>query len=159
VFPTGTQLREVNYGYSVSGAAKTIPATTSQNLFTVSGGRILLTSFVGQITTVIGATATTLSVGVTPSGGSLQAAVIATATAITGLAVGTLVSVALPVTGLVVGAAPGVLPIGGATIDDQTALLVVPGVINVSTSATTTGALSYTMTYLPYDSGATVTAL
>jgi hypothetical protein len=146
----------------VSGTAKTIPATTSQNLFTVSGGRILLTSFVGQVTTVIGATATTLSVGVTPSGGSLQAAAIATATAINGSAVGTLVSVAMTssgATGLVVGSAPGVLPINGASIDDQTAMLITAGNINVSTSATTTGAITWSMSYLPYDSAATVTAL
>jgi hypothetical protein len=142
-----------------SGAAKTIPATTSQNLFTVSGGRILLTSFVGQVTTVIGATATTLSVGVTPSGGTLQAAAIATATAINGSAVGTLVSVAMPVAALVVGASAGLVAIGGASIDDQTALLVGPGAINISTSATTTGAMSWAMSYLPYDSAATVTAL
>jgi hypothetical protein len=159
VFPKGAQLLDANYGISVTEPAKTIPATTFSNIFTVSGGRILLTSLVGQVTTAIGALATTLSIGFTPTGGSLVAASIATATAITSSPVGTLVSVAFPVAGLVVGVNPGVVALGGASIDDQTGLLVSAGVISISTSASTTGAMSWTMTYLPYDAAAGVAAV
>lgn len=157
VFPSGAQLRETTYGISVQEPAKTIPQTTFSNIFTITGGRIILTTLVGQVTTAIGGTAITLSVGTTPSGGSLAAAAIATATAITSLAVGALVSVANPVGALVVGGASGVVALGGSSIDDATCLLVSPGVINISTSANNTGAMSWTCTYVPYDSGAVVT--
>jgi hypothetical protein len=40
-------------GASVSRAAAALPASTTGNLFTVTGGRILLTGIVGQVTTVI----------------------------------------------------------------------------------------------------------
>jgi hypothetical protein len=157
--PSGLQLREANYGLIVQEPAKNIPQTTFSNIFTVSGGRVLLTTLVGQVTTVIGGTATTLSVGVTPTGGSLVAAAIATASTITGLALGALVSVVNPVGALVVGTASGVLAIGGSSIDDASCLLVAPGVINISTSANNTGAMSWACTYVPYDVGAVVTAV
>jgi hypothetical protein len=162
VFPTGLQIRESLYGLIVQEPAKNIPQTNFSNIFTVSGGRVLLTSLVGQVTTAIGATATTISVGVTPTGGSLAAAAIATATAITSAAVGTLVSVAMPVGALVVGAVAGtgVLALGGSNLfSTGSQLLVSPGVINISTSANDTGAMSWTCTYIPYDTGATVTAV
>jgi hypothetical protein len=157
--PTGAQLRGASYGLVVAGAAKTIPASTFQNIFTVTGGRILLTSLSGVVTTVIGGTVTTLSVGVTPTGGSLSAAALASATAITSAAVGTLIAVPDVVAGALVVSASGVSATAGVSISSGGICLVSAGVINVSTSATTTGAIQYTLTYIPIDPGAVVTAL
>jgi hypothetical protein len=166
VFPTGAQLRYANFGVIVTGAAKTIPQTATQTIFTVSGGRILLTSLIGQVTTVIGATVTTLSVGVTPSGGALAAAALCTASAITSAVVGSFVAVQLTITNaLIVSGASGVLQAGssagsglGDDIMDGGIAIVSAGVINVTTSASTTGAIAWAMTYVPWDTGAAVVA-
>lgn len=157
VFPRGVELFEATYGIVVSEPARALPATAALNIFTVTG-RVILTTLTGQVTTAIGATAVTLSAGFTPAGGSLSAAAIATATAITSAPVGSLVSVAMPAGPLVL-STTGVIALGGASIDDQTGLVLGTGNINISTSATTTGALSWTMTYVPYDAGANVTAV
>lgn len=147
----GVQLRTLLLGTKIDEPAATLPATTTANIFTVSGGRILITSLVGTCTTVCTATATTLSIGLTPTTGTAQNAGIATATAVTSSEVGTLVSVN-------VGAAPGALIVGakaGAAVNGGggTGLVVEPGTITITTSATNTGAFSWTMTYIEYDDG------
>jgi hypothetical protein len=166
VFPSASQVREAALGLSVAGAAKNLPATTSQGIFTVSGGRVLITSLIGIVTTAVQNQACTLSVGFTPTGGSLSAAALATASSIINLAVGAMVAIPQNQTGLVVGSAsPGVLgPGNGATSvvslpGDGGVCILNSGTISVSTSATNTGALKYSLTYVPYDDGATVTAL
>jgi hypothetical protein len=168
VFPRGAELLGASYGLQVVEPAKTIPATTFSNIFTVSGGRVLVTSLTGVVTTVIGAVATTLSVGVTPTGGSLAATGLCTATAITSLPVGAQVGIPPLISGaLVVSAASGVLQAGsgsgtsaiGVPVINGGIAVVSPGVININTSATTTGALSWTLMYVPLDTGALVTAV
>ena len=149
------------FGAIITGTAKTIPGTATQSIFTVTGGLILLTSLVGLVTTAIGATATTLSAGSTPTGGSANNTALATATAITSSTVGTIVAVqkfTAP------GVAQAIVVINGAAsaggVLDTSGIAVVPaGVITVTTSATTTGAITWRLTYLPYDIGVSVTAL
>jgi hypothetical protein len=165
VFPTGIQLREALFGLLVSGASKTIPQTTTQTVFNVSGGRILLTSLLGIVSvTPIGGAATTLSVGVTPTGGASAPTALATATAITSSPVGTTVLVPPAAGALVVGGASGVLASGlsGAfylgQISQGGLALVSAGVITVTTNASTTGAITWSITYMPYDQAAVVTA-
>lgn len=168
VTPRGIELLVAHYGNQVFEPAKTIPGTTFSNIFTVSGGRVLLTSLTGVVTTVIGATATTLSVGVTPTGGSLAATALCTATSINGSAVGTQVGVPPIITNaLIVSPASNVLQAGngattaaiGVPIINGGIATVSPGVININTSATTTGAMSWTLMYIPLDSAAFVTAV
>jgi hypothetical protein len=157
--PTGAQLRAANFGLVIAGAPKTIPATATQSIFTVTGGRILLTSLSGVVTTVIGGTVTTLSVGVTPTGGALAAAALASATAITSATVGTLISIPDIGGNALVVAASGFTVAAGISLSSGGIGLVSAGVINVTTSATTTGAIQYSLTYMPIDIGAVVTAL
>jgi hypothetical protein len=52
-----------------SKASATLPATTTQNLFTISGGRVLVKGLIGEVTTVVQAQACNLKVSVDPSGG------------------------------------------------------------------------------------------
>lgn len=148
-----SQLLALAYGYEVTKAAQTIPQTATANLFTVSGGNVLVTAIVGEVTTVIGGTATTLSLGLTPTTGTANATGLATATAITSKEVGTLATIQ-PSSGvgggLVVGANAGqgvFLPVP---------VLVPPGTISWTTSASTTGAMKWYLTYIPLDAGAAV---
>lgn len=154
------------YGTIVTGTAKTLPASTTGHLFTVSGGRVLITSVTGVVSTVIQSQLSTLSVGNTPTGGSAAVASIAAAiTTISGLPVGTTLAVppfssGSPAT-LVATGASGVLPGAdiGFSLDDGGICLVPAGTIDCTTSATDTGAIIWSVGYVPYDAGATVTAL
>lgn len=151
---TGPAIRLIAVGTQVSRAAANLPATAAQNIFSVTGGRILLTSLVAQVTTVIQNQACTAKITNTPAAGT--ATDIASATSIIAKEVGTLIS--MPVTkggALVVGANAG----DGLLIGELSALLLQPGTISYTTSATNTGALSWALTYVVYDTGATVAAL
>lgn len=166
VFPRPAEIFGATYGLAVTGGAKTLPATGTGGIFTVAGGRVVVTSLTAVVSTAIQNQACTLSVGNTPSGGSHATTSLCTATSIINLAVGT--SLAVPLlqsSALLVGAASGVLPgngsgsaLGVAAVNGG--LCMVPaGTIDVTTSATNTGAITYTVTYVPYDAGASITAL
>lgn len=149
---SGKSLRQNTLGFRVERAASTIPATATQSIFTISGGRILVTGLLGEVTTVIGGVATTLSMVSTPTVGS--ATTLTSATAITSREVGALAS--LPVAG-----AGGALTVSnaGSLAQFPSAPWVVPaGTIGITTSATTTGAMKWSLTYIPLDDGASVTA-
>lgn len=150
----GPQIKELLLGLTVSEPAGVLPATATGNLFTVTGGRVIVTSLVGQCTTVCTATATTVSVGVTPTTGSANNTGIATATAVTSAEVGSLVS--LPVTK---GALLVNVLAGGSAQVTPTGYVVNPGTITITTSATNTGAFKWDLTYIPLDTGASVTAV
>jgi hypothetical protein len=153
------------YGVLVTGGAKTLPASGTGHLFTVAGGRVMITSVTGVVSTVIQAQACTISIGNTPSGGSGANTSIATASSsVSGVAVGATFGVPPYSSGaaaLVFTAASGVLPAAdlGVSVDDGGLYLVPAGTIDWTTSATNTGAITWTVGYVPYDSGATVTAL
>lgn len=152
-----------NYGVLVTGAAKTLPASTSGDIFTVTGGRVVVTSLTGVVTTAIQNQACALSVGHKPTGGSSQVATLASATSIINFALGSSLAVASlnsGVAALVVLAPTAVVP-GvdlGISADDGGLALVPAGSIQVTTSATNTGAITWSVTYIPYDAGAVVTA-
>lgn len=96
VFPRPAELFDAWYGLPVTGGARTLPATATGHLFTVAGGRVLVTAVIGSVTTAIQAQACTLSIGNTPSGGSAAVASIATASSsISGLATGSSLGVAV----------------------------------------------------------------
>src|SRR5882762_7489144 len=76
----GSQLRTVDLGLQVLKAAQTLPQTTTLTLFTVTGGRVAITSLVGTVSTVIGAGAVTMSLGVVPTVGTSNNAGIAALT-------------------------------------------------------------------------------
>ncbi len=159
VFPKPQELFGTHYGFLVTGGAKTLPAGTTGHIFTVAGGRVLITSLTGIVTTAVQAQVCTLSIGNTPTGGSAGAATLATATSVNGISVGTNVSMP-PLSALGVGQALIVGAAGIAVPMDVGGLAIVPaGTIDVVTSATNTGAITYSVTYVSYDAGATITAL
>lgn len=146
-------VRTISAGLAVSRAAANTPQTAAQNIFTVSGGRILLVALVGQVTTAIGSTAVTAKVTNTPTSGT--ATDIASATAITSKEVGTLLGLPLtPGSALVVGANAG----AAVQVPGHQGWLIQPGTISYTTSASTTGALAWDLLYIPFDTGASVAA-
>lgn len=162
VFPGPLQVREANFGFLVTGGPKTLPATTQGHIFTVSGGRVIVTSLTAVVSTAIQNQACTLSIGNTPTGGSAAPTSLCTATSIANLAVGT--SLANPTavaSALIVGGASGVLATAalGVPVVNGGIAIVPAGTIDVTTSANNTGAITYSVTYVPYDAGASITAL
>lgn len=150
----GRQQRQLELGYQVT-KAWTLPASATTNtLFTVAGGNVLITSFLGLVTTLIGSTATNLTLGTKPTTGTEETNGIATATAVTSLEKGTWVGVQ---------ASSG---IGGALVSGGHAgnavwctnpFVVAPGVIEATTSANAgAGAILWYLTYVPLDDGASV---
>jgi hypothetical protein len=159
VFPKPAELFGTHYGFLVTGGAKTLPATATGHIFTVAGGRVLITSLTGIVTTAIQNQACTLSIGNTPTGGTAGATTLATAVSIANAAIGVNVSMP-PLSALGVGQALIVGAAGIAVPMDVGGLAIVPaGTIDVATSATNTGAITYSVTYVSYDAGATITAL
>lgn len=147
----GDQLRTIAYGRKVDRTTATIPQTAQAAIFTVTGGRVVVTSLVGEVTTAIGATVTTLKVTGNPTTGTDVD--IATATAITSKEVGSLVTLPLTLAG-----ALNVQSAGAGEIPGALGFLIPIGTLDIVTSASTTGSMKWSITYIPYDDGAAVAA-
>lgn len=143
----GKQLLLANYGPTAKRAAATLPQTATTTYFNVVGGNVLITSFYGQVTTTIGATATNLTINAVNTAGATTVA-LGTATAITSLSAGTFL--AIPT----VGGAITTLAYG--TQNNEFVLGV--GQIQMVTSASTTGATQWYVNYVSLDPGAYVAA-
>lgn len=141
--------RKARFGLSVSQPAKTVPQNALSALFTVSGGRVIVTGIVGEVTTVIGGTTPSAKLVANPTTGADSD--IASAVAITGDAVGNLYGVST------VGGALAVLESVAPT--PQEPFVVKAGTIDLHVSAAdATGAIKWTLFYVPLDDGATVVA-
>jgi hypothetical protein len=147
-------LLEIAAGLVVSKAANASPlATGGVNLFTISGGRILLVALYGEVTTVIQAQATTVKFTSTPTTGS-AVDLSSAATDLTGKEAGAHLTLASPPAA---GSAVVATLAGYVNLPAQRTLIP-PGIISVTYGAASTGAIKYDLIYVPYDAGATVAA-
>lgn len=149
------QIQRATLGWLVSrpstASGNTPLATGPTNLFTVSGGRVLLIALIGTVTTVIQAQATTTKFISTPTAGS--AVDLSNATLdLTGAEVGATVTL-----GATLGAT-AVKGNAGANTLGQGRYIIEPGNINVTFGAASTGAIKYDLVYVPLDAGAQVAA-
>ena len=159
------QMFAASYGALVTGGSKTLPATASGDIFTVSGGRVIVTSLTGVVSTAVQAQATTLSVGNKPAGGTSAVATLCATADLNGKPAGTSLAVPLAkASALLVSGADGTLVWNGSSGAQGSpftagGLALVPaGTIQVTTGATSTGAITWSLTYIPYDAGASVVA-
>ena len=134
-------------GIHVVKTAATLPATTTQNIFTITGGRILITALIGEVTTIVQAQANNLKVTAAPTTGT--AVDLASNLDINGKEAGTLFMIECDGTA-VVGANAGA---GMSGIGSPFAVVNI-GVIRIETSATNTGATKWDLWYVPLDAGA-----
>lgn len=158
VIVSGDQMRALLLGIRVKKAAAVLPATTTQTLFTVTGGQVLITSLVGEVTTVFDGTVNSLNLTYDPTVGAVGD--LCAATVCTSDAAGTLYSItgvaadlmsAQKVTGTEV---PTHVYVQGF---QTKGLIVESGVLGLKSTATdTTGATKWTLTYIPLDDGASV---
>lgn len=156
----GSQLRRLILGTQVIKLAQTFPqgAPGSATLFTVSNGKVLVTSLIGVVSTVVAGTDPQLSLGTVPTTGTLEASGIATTKALTSAEVGTLITVGnssgLPTALVVMTTAAK----AGNTVflPSGNGFIVSPGTITQTAQAAETGAISWYLTYIPIDTGAYV---
>lgn len=134
-------------GFAVDRAAATLPATAATPYFTIAGGRVLA-YFLGEVTTVVQTQACNAKLIHNPTVGTdvdLCAVLNITADEL-----GTLYTI----TGIPADALVG----QGMSARFQNAVILKPGTVDFSTSATNTGATKWTCYYVPLDDGAVVTA-
>lgn len=145
----GRALRNNLYGIRVDRAAGALPATTSGNLFSVSG-RVVVTTIVGTVTTAIQAQANAVKLEAFLTSAAAATDLCATAES-NGQAVGKLFGIA--------GAVGTAATFGFGVPQTNELIINGPGFIRLNTAATNTGAMSWSVTYVPLDDGAVVLAV
>lgn len=124
-----------------------IPDTTQTAYFTVTG-RVLITQIIGEVTTEISATETSIKLVSNPTVGADVN--LCAATAITSDVVGTVYNI----TGTLADAL--VVTTSGAVIAQANTIFVAAGTIDLHSTATQTGYAKWTLHYIPLDSGSSV---
>jgi hypothetical protein len=149
------QIQNASTGFFVqrpsTASGNTPLALGPTNLFTISGGRILVRALYGVVTTIIQAQATTVSLIATPTAGSAVSLSNATLD-INALEVGGSVSLAATL------GATAIKANAGAVIPLQTSIILNAGTINVTFGAASTGAIKWDLAYVPIDVAASVVA-
>ena len=148
----GDQVRSNTLGIAVFRAAALQPATTTAAIFTIAGGKVLITSIVGEVVVATPATVNTLAINGTPTSGTQV--VWASAVSTASKEAGTVITIAGTVGGALV-----VNNAGAGNPITPTGLVGQIGTITLTTTGTAaTGTIKWMVTYVPLDNGASVTA-
>jgi hypothetical protein len=141
------------FGFHVQRPTAVWPQTADQTLFTISGGRVIVTSFSGVFTVAASATANNLSVNSVPTVGT--ATVIASTLATASFEIGALLVVEGDGTALI-GTSTGS---GLAPALNALPFILPTGTITITCSANnTTGSIKWDLFYFPLDEGAAIVA-
>jgi hypothetical protein len=152
VLNDGAAFLKALLGLKVSRATANLPQTTQAAIFTVSGGRVVVTGLVGTVTTAIQNQACTLKVTGNPTAGT-DVDIAAASASIAAKEVGG--TATLPAT---LGAQLVVSNAGGAVMPIGSGVVLNPGTLDIVTSASNTGQMKWDITYVPLDDGASITA-
>lgn len=140
-------------GARVDRATDTLPATTDEALFTIAGGRVMVTSIVGEVTTVIQTQANNTKLKFNPDATGADTDLCA-ALDISADAVGTLYSIT--------GDFSDAMKEGVLCLETDAQLerpiILSEGAIEIDCAATNTGSVKWTVYYVPLDDGATLVA-
>ena len=134
-------------GFKVEKGAATLPAGTTDDLFTVAGGRVLA-HFIGEVTTVIQTQANATKLQHNPAAGTTTD--LCGTLDITADEVGLLYGLTGTAGDAMIGTGKSV-PLGHPIVLQE-------GVVELDCAATNTGATKWTCYWLPLDDGATVVA-
>jgi hypothetical protein len=147
---TRQAIADIGVGLRVDRATAALPATTSDVLFTVSGGRVIVDLILGEVTTVIEDQENNTNLEANPTTGT--ATDICTALDIADHEAGTLYTVS--------GTAATAMQSGssGSVIGQAAPFIVAEGDIELHCAATNTGSVKWSIWYRPLDAGAYVTA-
>jgi hypothetical protein len=149
----GDQIRSLLCGVRVARSTASLPQTSTSTLFTISGGKVLITTLHGEVTTVIQTQAnnTKLTFDPTDAGATQDLCAVLD---ITADAVGTMYSLTgTPATAMV--DALNFLPSSKVLAQP---LILKPGSILLDCAASNTGAAKWELCYIPLENGASVAA-
>jgi hypothetical protein len=149
----GYQIREITLGFPVNEPSKVLTVAT-QPLFTVVGGRVVITAMIGTAVGGTASAATSMQIATVPTVGA--AVPLSTATVAAGVitvTVGSMISLVSPIAGV---ANP--IFAGGATSGDG-GHVAPAGTINLVTAGAVAGSMTWDLCYIPLDTGAYVTAV
>ena len=141
----------ITKGFRASKASATVPQGTTQDIFLVSGGNVLVTLLYGMVTTILGATANNLSVNSNPTATGTTY-IIASAVEGNALEANSFLVVEGDGTALIITGKAGAGPI----ISGTGGWICPTGTITFECVASTTGATRWEIFYLPLDAGAQV---
>lgn len=149
----GKALLLANYGPTVVRAAAALPQSTTQAIFNIVGGNVIITSLFAQITTAVQAQATTFKLNAlnTASTGNTDLT-LATGSDLTGAAVGTIIAIPTVTIG-----SPAAVTIANAGVQNNEFVLGA-GSLRAITTASSTGAWKWYCNYVSLDPGAYVAA-
>jgi hypothetical protein len=133
-------------------AAQALPQNATATLFTVTG-TVIVQFMAGVVTTALGATVTSLSLGNTPTGGANAPASIATSAVVTSKALGTLY---VPTFSATTGLAAAPLQANVLAPIAPADFVVPAGVITWTTTANDTGQMAWYLIWTALDSAASV---
>lgn len=144
------QVGKAVFGARVDRATATLPQTTASALFTVAGGKVAVLGIVGEVTTEIQNQANNTKIVSNPTTGSDVdlCAVLNIAADEVGCLYG--------ITGTFATAMVGAN--AGAGVMCAQPVVVPAGTIDLNCAASNTGAVKWSLWYIPLDAGATVTA-
>lgn len=144
------RIADIKNGIRVDKSATAIAAASTKSFFTVSGGNVLVTNLVAEVTTLVQTQANNAKWIATPTVGTAQdlcAVVDITAHEVGGL---------LTISGNFAAAAVKGNAGAGSAVEDP--FIVAPGTIGFNTAANSTGAYKASLWYVPLEDGAYVTA-
>jgi hypothetical protein len=140
-------------GTRVTRAAALQPQTGQAAIFTVAGGKVLVTGLIGEVVVATPSTTNTLKITGNPTSGTDVDWTSATSTA--SLEAGSMIHLGLTAGGALIVKAAG----GGGTIDAYNGRVAQVGTIDLVTSGSAaTGTIKWTLFYVPIDDNAVVTA-
>lgn len=137
-------------GARVERADASLPQTAAEALFTVTGGKVLITGIVGEVGTVIETQANNTKLTANPTVGT--SVDICAVLSITADEAGTLYSITGTLTDALVGTT------AGAVAAQAKNVIVNAGTIDLNCAASNTGTIAWTVFYVPIDDGAAIEA-
>jgi len=147
-FYGGMSRKRNKLGLQLDRPTATLPASTYGALFNIVGGRVVLTSMIGEVTTVIQSQTTNIKITSTPTTGT--AVDIATNLDCNADAVQSLYGIGAYVAAMVGGT-------GAANISTAQGIVLPVGTLGITTAATSTGSIKWSITYIPLDDNAYMT--
>lgn len=135
------------HGIEVQRATASLPATTTAAAFTIAGGRVKILQVLGEVTTVIQTQACNLKIQANPTAAGSSVDLCADLN-VSAAAANSLLGIT--------GTAANAMVNGMAVLGQVTPLIVQTGTLDLVTSATNTGAVKWTIRYIPMDAGATL---
>jgi len=149
-FIAGKAQRQLLLGLQVLRATATLPQGAAGALFTIAGGRIVLTSIVGEVTTLIQTVANATKLTSNPTVGT--SVDMCGTLDITADEVGCLYGITgVPATALLGTNA-------GLTVQMYNYQILPIGTIDLDCAGSATGSVKWQLTYFPLDDGASVAA-